>query len=47
MDGARDESGTDVMRPTDRKVRDLNGKTVSESGSLISVTICTALVSGN
>jgi hypothetical protein len=47
MDGARDESGTDVMRTTDPKVRDLNGKTVSESGSLISVTICTALVSGN
>jgi hypothetical protein len=46
----RDESGTDIIRPTDRpteRVRHSNGKTVSESGHLIFVTIRTALVSGN
>jgi hypothetical protein len=42
----RDESGTDIIRPTER-VRHSNGKTVSESGHLISVTIRTALVFGN
>jgi hypothetical protein len=46
----RDESGTDIIRPTDRpteRVRHSNGKTVFESGHLISVTIRTASVSGN
>jgi hypothetical protein len=35
------------VRPTNRKVKHSNGKTVSESGHLISVTICTALVFWN
>jgi hypothetical protein len=42
----RDESGMDIIRPTER-VRHSNGKTVFESEHLISVTIHTALVSGN
>jgi hypothetical protein len=42
----RDESGMDIIRPTER-VRHSNGKTVFESGHFISVTIRTALVSGN
>jgi hypothetical protein len=43
-----DESGTDIIRPTDPPtVRHSNGKTVFESGHLISVAIHTALVSGN
>jgi hypothetical protein len=46
---ARDESGTDIIRlnrPTER-FRHSYGKIVFESGHLISVTIRTALVSGN
>jgi hypothetical protein len=46
----RDESGTDIIRPTDRpteRFRHSYGKTVFEFGHLISVTIHTALVSGN
>jgi hypothetical protein len=46
----RDESGTDIIRLTDRPtetVRHSNSKTVSESGHLISVTIRSALVSRN
>jgi hypothetical protein len=35
------------VRPTDRKVRHSNSKIVSESEHLISITIRTALVSGN
>jgi hypothetical protein len=35
-----------IRRPTER-VRHSNGKTVSKSGHLISVTIRTALISGN
>jgi hypothetical protein len=44
---SRNESGTDTIRPTDRKGRHSDGKTVSESGHLISVTIRTASVSEN
>jgi hypothetical protein len=42
----RDESGTDIIRPTERVVRHSNGNTVFEFGHLISVTIRTTLVSG-
>jgi hypothetical protein len=44
----RDESGTDIIRPTDRpKGSDTQMVRSYESGYLISVTIRTALVSGN
>jgi hypothetical protein len=46
MSSCRDESGTDIIRPTER-FRHSYGKTIFESGHLISITICTALVFGN
>jgi hypothetical protein len=43
---SRDEHGTNIIHSTER-VRHSNGKTASESGHLIPVTIRTVLVSGN
>jgi hypothetical protein len=44
---SRDESGTDIIRPTDRPKGSDTHKTVFESGYLISITIRAALVSRN